>query len=183
MVVHNSAKKEKSKGNSGADWLSQETTWTGGKAAGLPRSQGTGTTEEAHGKHACPGLGFKATYLWQHFPVASKYQWNPIAHKEGRKLLLMPAAPHSAAWQGQMEISTIHVADLWHSFKNYSLSKHVQAGECSFQLASNDITVFCTPCMLPVCELTHFVCPFASKALLELEVAGISHEIYFIITD
>lgn len=40
----------------------------------------------------------------------------------------MPAAPHSAALQSQMEIPTIRIADLWHNLENYSLSKRVQAG-------------------------------------------------------
>lgn len=111
---------------------------------GLDQGQGSKTTWES-GQRLGWGSSWETspsmTWVWSQipqalsFPVASKYQGNLIAHKEGRNLLLMPVAPKSSVLQRQIEIS-IHVADLWHSLENYSLSKHVQADECSFQLAS-----------------------------------------------
>lgn len=56
-----------------------------------------------------------------HFPIASKYRWGLTVQKEG----LMSAALQSSALQTQMEISTVHFGDLWHSLKNSSLSRHV----------------------------------------------------------
>lgn len=122
------------------------------------------------------------TWVWSQAPQASISPEPANPRQQSKRKVLMSAALQSSVLQSQMEISTVHLGDLWHSCENYALSRHVQAGRRSFQLARG--WHYCFLYILACCQcvwIDSFCVFFASTAIPGLQVAGVSWETYFII--